>query len=73
MSKKSTVKELDAKINMLALNLNTTFKSLDSLAWAFTQLTKFMGNHDEFKKYLENLQKVNKLKENDEKTKKTKV
>ena len=73
MAKKPTIKELDGKISMLALNLNTTFKNLDSIAWAFTQFTKFMGKHDEFKKYLENLQKVNKLKENDEKTKKTKV
>ena len=69
---KPTIKELDAKINMLSLNLNTLFKNVDSLAWALTQLTNFMGNHDEFKNYLENLQKVDKLKENNGKTEKEK-
>ena len=73
MSDKLTIEELDNKFRMLSLNLNTLFRRLDSLGYAFSKYTEFMENSDKFKNYLENLQKINKLKENDGKTEKSKV
>jgi hypothetical protein len=67
-NKKPTIRELAERINVLSYNLNHFTKMLDSLGRGVQAYINFKGDEDEFKKYIENIQKKAKLKGNDEKT-----
>ena len=63
MSKKTTIKDLEERINILAYNLNHIKMVADNIGLALTKYINFKGDTMEFKKDLENSEKIDKFKE----------
>ena len=61
--KKTTIKDLEERLNILAYNFNHMKVVTDNIGIALSKYIDFEGNTSEFKKHLENSNNVDKFKE----------
>ena len=65
MAKKITLKDVEERINVLAYNINHIKMAVDNISFAFAKFIEMNGKTEEFKKYLENMNKNGKLNEDE--------
>ena len=65
MAKKITLKDVEERINVLAYNINHIKMAVDNVSFALSKYIDMNGKTEEFKKYLENINKNGKLNENE--------